>query len=262
MAKNLCKTGVRDSILIGSAKNIIELTNDDLRKITSLLSLSQFEVSRVALNTRKCFLKNLGHDGTVLSSNENIITASEDTGECVIYIEKFLYVRCQGKDEIVIKGMLRPFHQDESGKIDVTFWNGFQKVKLHPTAETLFVSAKQVKRKVMLYKCEDTNIATVVDYMRQLRSIPYEIMVPVYPEKDDMLLIQGENTGDIWHGKVLSVDLQNNEVDVFFFIEKQHPNRFVRETFTRLARNTVSLDAVIGLASGQWINANSWYKSV
>ena len=37
----------------------------------------------------------------------------------------------------------------------------------------------------MLYDCGN-NIATVVDYMRKLRSLPYELIVPVYPEKDDM----------------------------------------------------------------------------
>ena len=44
---------------------------------------------------------------------------------------------------------------------------------------------ENVKRKVMLYDCGN-NIATVVDYMRKLRSLPYELIVPVYPEKDDM----------------------------------------------------------------------------
>ena len=44
---------------------------------------------------------------------------------------------------------------------------------------------KNVKKKVMLYDCGN-NIATVVDYMRKLRRLPYELIVPVYPEKDDM----------------------------------------------------------------------------
>lgn len=54
----------------------------------------------------------------------------------------------------------------------------------------------------MLYDCGN-NTATVVDYLRKLRSLPYELIVPVYPEKDDMLLIQGELSVDIWYGKAL-----------------------------------------------------------
>ena len=60
--------------------------------------------------------------------------------------------------------------------------------------------------------CGD-NIATVVDYMRRLRSLPYELVVPVYPEKDDMLLIQGEHPGDVWYGKVLSIDRAKQKVE-------------------------------------------------
>ena len=54
-----------------------------------------------------------------------------------------------------------------------------------------------------------------------------------------MLCIQGEEPGDVWHGKVVSISRERNEVDVYFYVEKQHePNKFVRETFGRLARNS------------------------
>lgn len=68
----------------------------------------------------------------------------------------------------------------------MNFWNGFPKVQMQPASET------DVARKVMLYDCGD-NIATVVDYMRRLRSLPYELVVPVYPEKVDMLVLTGQN---------------------------------------------------------------------
>ena len=114
----------------------------------------------------------------------------------------------------------------------------------------------------MLYDCRN-NVATVVDYMRKLRTLPYELVVPVYPEQGDMLCIQGEEPGDVWHGKVVSINRERNEVDVYFYVEKQHePNKFVRETFGRLARNTVSFDSFIAVATGRWISTNCWQKNI
>lgn len=114
----------------------------------------------------------------------------------------------------------------------------------------------------MLYDCGN-NVATVVDYLRKLRTLPYELVVPVYPEQDDMLLIQGEEPVDVWHGKVVSINKDRNEVDVYFYVEKRSdPNKFVRETFGRLARNTVSFDSIIDVATGSWISANCWQRNI
>ena len=73
----------------------------------------------------------------------------------------------------------------------------------------------------MLYDCGN-NVATVVDYIRKLRTLPYELVVPVYPEQGDMLCIQGKEPGDVWHGKLVSINRERNEVDVYFYVEKQH----------------------------------------
>ena len=128
----------------------------------------------------------------------------------------------------------------------------------------MFLSAGSVKRKVILYQCADPNVAIVRDYMRKLKFVPYDIVVPVYPEKGDMPLVQGKGKGDIWFGKVLSVDFPNNSVTVYFSVNKgqdSFPNSFVGESISREARNTVSLDAIIGIADGQWISTNTWQKS-
>ena len=52
--------------------------------------------------------------------------------------------------------------------------------------------------------------------MRKLRTLPYELVVPVYPEQGDMLCIQGEEPGDVWHRKVVSINRERNEVDGTF----------------------------------------------
>lgn len=99
--------------------------------------------------------------------------------------------------------------------------------------------------------------------MRKLRTPTYEPIVPVYPEEHDMLLIQGERPGDIWHGKVLSINRAKRIVDVYFFIEKPwEPRKFVRETFGRAARNSVPFDSILAVASGTWTGTNFWIPSV
>lgn len=82
---------------------------------------------------------------------------------------------------------------------------------------------------------------------------PYKLIVPVYPEQP----------GDIWHGKVLSINWVRQTVDVYFFIERwQEPHRFVRETFGRAARNMLSFESVLAVADGNWIDSNSWEETV
>ena len=62
-----------------------------------------------------------------------------------------------------------------------------------------------------------------------------------------MLLIQGEHPGDVWYGKVLSIDRAKHELEIVFCVEKcHHPGRFKRETYGRAPVNTVSLDSVTG----------------
>jgi len=249
--------------LIGSTKIVVELSNENILKIATSLSKSQSELSRIAITGKKCFMQNLDTSGIVFSSNDNCIIQApgNEINEHVMYIDKFLLVKCQGKEEIVVEGILRPFKQDDNGEIDVICWNGFPILTHNHDEEKVFVSVKNVTRKAIIYQRDDASTSIVIDYMRKIRKSPNEIVVPVYPEKGDMLLIRGENQEDIWHARVLSVDWQSRAVDVFFYVESKHKsNCFIRETYTRFSKNTVSLDAVIGLATGCWNSANSWQR--
>lgn len=199
-AKVICHKKGRHALLLGSSKGVSQLTSENHIKIATALSLPPVEISAVSTNTKKCFLSNIGYEGLVLSSNDNIIVRLGGS-EAVVCVQKFLSVRCKGEDcQLLGEGNVKPFQQDGSGKIDVNFWNGFPKVQMQPASETVFFSTEDVARKVMLYDCGD-NLATVVDYMRRLRSLPYELIVPVYPEKDEMLLFKESILGMSGMGK-------------------------------------------------------------
>lgn len=265
-ARKNCMGTEYDALLIGSTRTVgvAELINDEFHNISSLLFPLQsgVPVSRVGSTSKKCFLSKIGFSGTVLSSNDNIVVQSEDN-DIIVQTKRFLDITCgDNNHEILIEGFIKPFNISNEGEIDTNVWSGFSKVKsVQPNDKTEFFAAKNVKRKVLLYKHAQTNLETVVDYTRKLKSIT-SFLVPVYPEKEDMLLIQGEEQGDVWHGKVLSVNMSNKTVEVHFFVEKQqHPNKFVRESFSRQARNSVGFDSIIGIADGHWISGNSWQKS-
>jgi len=257
-ARKICASSSCEVLLIGSKTCF---------RINFLLSLpheADKSISRIASISHKCFLSNIGFNGLVLSRNDNIVVLMEGN-EYVVQIKQFLFIR-YGVDAkttaLLIEGFIIPFNKSCEGETDVDIWSGFPKVKLQPNDNnSVIVLSSSVKRKVMLYKHGDqTSLQTVVDYDRQLKDVP-GLLVPVFPEIDDMLLIQGENQGDIWYGRALSVDLHNKTVEVYFYVEKnRHPNRFVRENLSRQAKNTVFFDSIIGIANGQWINSNTWQK--
>ena len=93
------------------------------------------------------------------------------------------------------------------------------KVKSELLAVKLYFQIELVKKKSILYPCLD-NVLTVA----------FNIVVPVYIEKGDILFIQGEKICDIWYGHVQSVDKTNKTVNVYFYIKGRRHACLVRET--------------------------------
>lgn len=107
-------------------------------------------------------------------------------------------------------GVYYPLHLKENGQVDTHYWSGFVKVECPPCSNSIVFWISNISQKVILYPHGD-DLLTVVDYMRQNGNFPSELVVPVYPERVDMILIQGECNGDNWHGHVQSVDFANKQ---------------------------------------------------
>ena len=132
--------------------------------------------------------------------------------------EGFLSVRNQGDFCILLgQGVCYPFHLRDNGEAERNFWSGFVKVECQPLANSMVFLVDDICRKVILYPSDD-NLLTVVNYMRQFKNLPYTVIVPVFPEVGDMMLIQGESNEDIWHGHIQNVDFINKSVDVYFYV--------------------------------------------
>lgn len=93
-ARVACHKDARHSLLIGTTSRVVELTNSDHEKIASSLPLTQAEVSSACPVTKKCFVSNLRHEGTVLSSDNTVIVLLRGA-DAVVSINRFLSVRCK-----------------------------------------------------------------------------------------------------------------------------------------------------------------------
>lgn len=247
-----------DSFLLGTMSNIKELLLPDRVIIGNALNIPVDDVTPSGLTSKKAFIANTEFmESTFIQGEAIIVNVNEE--EWIMKINSFLSVKCSGQVSSTLFGLgcQYPFQLTEDGSKVQDFWSGFVKVQSKPLDNTIFL-LNDVKRKVILFDCPD-GCSWVVDYQRDMKQLPYEIVVPVYLKEGDMILIQGEQVNDIWHGHVQSVDHRNNKVDVFFFLESsRHTGVYVRETPGRHARNTVHWDSAVGIANGEWINSTHW----
>ena len=61
MARIMCCRENHNSLLIGARNRVMELTTNNLEKISASLSLCQIEVSRVSSVSKKCFLRKFSY---------------------------------------------------------------------------------------------------------------------------------------------------------------------------------------------------------
>jgi len=113
--------------------------------------------------------------------------------------------RLQGVCFNCIKGEIHPYKLNESDETETHPYSGSSLVV--PSADHLTVLAVDLLRKVMMYpepeNFEDPGHYIVIDYLRQeipLRS--EDVIVPFFPEKEDMVLVQGDAGEEPWLGHI------------------------------------------------------------
>lgn len=254
---------LKKALLIGSSKNILPLNEEDRSRMAELMCVPASQTSIAATFTKKLFNNEIGFDGTVFSVGDNVIIILNGQ-EIVVKLHGFLSAYLGGKHELLAKGVYYDAQLLETGQIETNFWSGFHKVKSVSNPNSVLFQVDCISRKVILYPTSN-NSFTVVDYMRDARYLPSIVTVPVYPQRGDMLLIQGQLNHDIWYGHAQSVDFSRETVDVFFYVQStchSNPNVFVREVNGRRARNTVKFDSLLGIAEGNWSSpASKWIRT-
>lgn len=252
------------SFLLGAQDNVTALGASERVKISQASNVSVDNTPEAAFVSKKCFMADRELGGTVFSLGDAVIVRVNGQ-EVVAKLDCFLSVRLTNELS-TLKLLVKLFFystiigDDELPVRD--FWSGFIKVHSREIPDPAFLQVNDILRKVILYKSED-DILTVADFQRHSQSLPYSVIVPVYPENGDMLLIQGEGIKDIWYGHVHSTDYSRKTVDVFFFcgnLSNRSENVFVREAHGRYARNVVPWESILGIAEGQWESSSCWQK--
>lgn len=248
--------------------NLIELQEETCANIGKCLCIPSNKVPSLGYSTRSCFIKDCNFDGTVFRKGDCAIIEVDDEST-VVKIDDYLSIRkCDGNYQQLAIGIKYPLYstsgEGDNGK---KFWSGFNIIKNSQSA--IAFPLKNIMRKVILYPLEDIqsqDLFLVVDYTRPFADIPSLLSVPIYPERGEMLLIQGEKIDDIWHGHAQKVDYTNKTVDVFFFVPSARGNQnegrmFVREMFGRRAKSTVLWASLTGIDEGYWKNQNAWVST-
>ena len=139
-------------------------------------------------------------------------------------------------------------------------WNPAGGNMHHPLSDTPYVKPfesgtclglKDVQREIMLSPDVNGTFAVVDPYRKTVPLPP--VIVPVYPQIRDMILVKGNND-EVWHAEVRHVLLTEKLVKGYFYIK--HPNWnenkfWIRESHSSQMDN-INFTSILFIATGEW----------
>ena len=139
-------------------------------------------------------------------------------------------------------------------------WNPAGGVLHHPLSDTVYVKPfesgtilglKDLQREIMLFPDANGNFA-VVDPFRETIPLP-PVVVPVYPEENDMILVKGDDD-EIWQAQVKRVLFAEKLVKGYFFVK--HRNWDENKLWVRESRSSqmdsINFGSILDIATGEW----------
>ena len=108
---------------------------------------------------------------------------------------------------------------------------------------------------------DDTSMYICIDFQRQCFPLP-SVIVPCYPEVDDMLLIKGDDP-EPWRAVVLAVQERSQTVQVQFYLP--HP-RWGRQSGLWVHEGTrpqqVHFKSILGRSAGNCLSNGQMFKEL
>ena len=133
--------------------------------------------------------------------------------------------------------------------------NVYPEMDFTQTSRLSLISDRRFSIIVFGLSVEDTGRPTyvVIDFMRRMFPVNAgTVVVPYYPVKNDMILVQGDDEDSFWKAHVIKYNLKQKTLTVRFFMKRAGDNIWVPEN-TRA--QDVHLDSVIGIDfEGTWAN--------
>ncbi len=102
----------------------------------------------------------------------------------------------------------------------------------------------------------------MVDYLRPTIPLkPQDVLIPFYPEKDDMVLVRRDGASDLWLAHIHRVDKTSQIFQVYSYVKTYSgSSTYTREHHGRRALATVLRDSILVVAKGEW-NGSEWNGS-
>ncbi len=179
-------------------------------------------------------------------------------------ISAIFAISSHGQYHHYIKGEKYPYKINEEGEVECHLYS--DSPKLIPSSDHVIVQAHDITRKVILYPdpndVENPSFYILVDHLRPTIPLkPQDVLIPFYPEKDDMVLVRGDGAGDVWLAHIHTVDKASQICQVYFYVET-YPgsSTCTREHHGRRALEIVLWDSILDLAKGEW-NGSEWNSS-
>ncbi|XP_019864427.1 PREDICTED: uncharacterized protein LOC109593768 [Amphimedon queenslandica] len=248
---------VHDPVLVGGIK-YVALSANEIQSI--LPSNTSHGADYLAMSCRSVLFLFQGINGTLYRTSEYVIVHSNcDNRGNVIRVIGFYSITVDDKCYVFVKGEHYPYPQNNP--IHIYSSNPY----VIPSSHIMYFPAHDIISKVMLFPDPD-NITSpskfiVINFMRhQLPITESDVIIPVLPEKGDMVLVVGENN-EIWHACIQSVNDRSRNCTALFYVYVQgtSPRRYTRESFSRSSKELIAWDSIINYASGKW-QENCWIE--
>ena len=244
-------------LLVCSLKSWEELNNLEVQQCAASLSVPVEEVPSVVVSSLKFYTSQSGY-GDVLYRSGEFILAKENDQEFIVKVHKFISVQIHDTYRLLCRGDIHCFIEDSNGKKETNFWAGYGHILLIPSEACVLIQTSSLIRQVLVYRAAQSNI--VCDYLRR-STLHYRVVVPSFFELNDMVLIQGGQVDEIWHGQIVKIDENHKTVAVNFYVEDPTTQDvYVRESLCCTSQNNVSWKSIIGLADVQWQTNKTWKK--
>ena len=184
----------------------------------------------------------------------------------VVLVDRFLSVEIEEKYQTFVQGKILPMKYDADGHPLIYGSTGYKIISNNDGSpmHEIISPVTSIARKVIAYPNPDgPQEYVVVDFQRKnLPLSEHDIIIPFYPQEGDMVWIHGTDPQP-WLAKVTNIYVDTQTVQVIYYSmtgEKEDEYGMQLEMYrpegnSRLARDRVSWNSIIGLSDGEWNDA-------
>ena len=248
-------TRVNQGVLVGSGQSHVLLRVEKASVRDHFSDLEPCIIGDVAHSYRSAYLPlHRIAEGGKLYRTGDVVVAKQQNSEIYFRINHFFLLNVNETPQPVIIGDTYQLA-----------WNPAGGIMHHPVSDTPNVKPfesgtclglRDLQREIMLFPDVNGNFA-VVDPYRKVVPLP-PVIVPVYPQIRDMILVKGSND-EIWHAEIRRVLFADKLVKGYFYIKHRNWNEnklWIRESRSSRMDN-INFTSILYIATGEW-QGSAW----